>query len=312
MNKKPLNWQRLSLIERIFWLRLLLPPLLAIWVVTYQLGFAQALEVAYGHTVHYGVEIAFYSLAGPVVTWITLAWVERNLREKEMLARQVQAAQQEKTAVLEEDRARIARDLHDGVAQTLYFLALKTDMLRNKLSPNGEAVTELREMGKTARKVIRDVRRTIYALRPLDWSQAGFLPSLQQFIRGFAEQIGWQVDIKLSAELFIPETLEPTVFRLIQESLNNSAKHADASHIWVEMAVVDEGRSFTLTVRDDGCGFTLPSSAERGFGVSQMQSRVESFGGTFQIESQPGEGTAVSARLPLKEIHYDSNPHIVS
>jgi signal transduction histidine kinase len=305
MNKKPLNWQGLSLIERIHWLRLLLPPLLAIWVVTYQLGFAQALEVAYGHTVHYGVEIAFYSLAGPVVTWITLAWVERNLREKEFLTRQVQAAQQEKTAVLEEDRARIARDLHDGVAQTLYFLALKTDLLRNKQSANDEATAELREMGQTARKVIRDVRRTIYGLQPLDWSQAGFLPSVQQFIRGFAEQIGWQISIEIDADLSILQTVEPTLFRLVQESLNNIAKHADATHVWVEMSVVDDGRWFSLMVRDNGRGFAYLTSTRYGFGVSQMQSRVESFGGTFQIESQPGEGTAVSARLPLKEKRHE-------
>ena len=301
MIKKRLNWQKLTLIERIHWLRLLLPPLLAIWVVTYQLGFAQALEAAYGHTVHYGVEIAFYSLAGPIVTWITLAWIERNMREKEFLERQVKAAQQEKTAVLEEDRARIARDLHDGVAQTLYFLALKTDILRNTLAKNDAVAFELREIGQTARTVIRDVRRTIYALRPLDWSEPGFLPSLQQFIRGFAEQMSWQAQIDFLPDLAPTPTQEPTIFRLVQESLNNIAKHAEASRIEVEMAASDDGHWLTLTIRDDGCGFSTPSSKPHGFGLSQMRSRVESFGGTFQVKSQPGAGTAVSARLPLKD-----------
>lgn len=305
MGKPSLKWQRLSLIERIHWLRMLLPPILAIWVVTYQLGFAQALEVAYGHAVHYGVEIAFYSLAGPVVTWITLVWVERNLQEKEVLTRQVQAAQQEKTAVLEEDRARIARDLHDSVAQTLYFLALKTDLLRNKLSLKGESEAELREIGQTARQVIRDVRRTIYALRPLDWTEAGFLPSLQQFIRGFAEQIGWQVSIEFQSNINLPPTQEPIIFRLVQESLNNVAKHAEANQVWLELAPSDDGRWLTLAIRDDGCGFALATITGHGFGLSQMRSRVESLGGAFQIESKPGQGTAVSARLPLKEIQHE-------
>lgn len=305
MFTKSLNWQRLSLIERIHWLRLLLPPLLAVWVVTYQLGFAQTLEVAYGHSVHYGVEIAFYSLAGPVVTWLTLVWVERNLREKELLARQVQAAQQEKTGVLEEDRARIARDLHDGVAQTLYFLALKTDMLRNNLSANDAAAAELREMGQTARTVIQDVRRTIYALRPLDWTEDGFLPSLQQFIHGFAEQIGWQVTLDLSEGLHIPQSQEPTVFRLVQESLNNTAKHAEASQVWLEMVSSEDSQLLTLTIRDDGCGFTPPATTAHGFGLSQMRTRVEGSGGSFQIESQLGVGTALSAQLPLKEARHE-------
>ena len=300
MSKSALNWQRLSLIERIHWLRKLLPPFLAIWVVTYQLGFAQALEVAYGHVVHYGVEIAFYSLAGPIVTWITLVWVERNLQEKELLTHQVQAAQQEKTAVLEEDRARIARDLHDSVAQTLYFLALKSDLLRNKLTVNDESEAELREMGQTARKVIRDVRRTIYALRPLDWSETGFLPSLRQFIRGFAEQIGWQVAIGFQ-DINVSPTQEPIVFRLVQESLNNVAKHAEANQVWINLAPSEDGRWLTLIIRDDGCGFDIATISGHGFGLSQMRSRVESFGGAFQIESKLGQGTAVSAQLPLKE-----------
>lgn len=304
MINKSRNWQKLTLIERIHWLRLLLPPMLAIWVVTYQLGFAQALEAAYGHTVHYGVEIAFYSLAGPIVTWVTLVWIERNLREKEFLERQVKAAQQEKTAVLEEDRARIARDLHDGVAQTLYFLALKTDMLRNKLSKNDAVALELRDIGQTSRTVIRDVRRTIYALRPLDWSEAGFVPSLQQFIGGFAEQMGWQVRIDFQPELALAPTQEPTIFRLVQESLNNVAKHAEASRIEVEMASSDDKQWLTLTIRDDGCGFTPPTAKAHGFGLSQMRSRVEAIKGEFDIKSQSGMGTAVSARLPLKEIQH--------
>lgn len=305
MNDKSPSWKRLSLIERVRWLRLLLPPLLAAWVVTYQLGFAQALQTTYGHAVHYGVEIAFYSLAGPAVTWLTLAWVERNLREKELLERQVQAAQQEKTAVLEEERARIARDLHDGVAQTLYFLALKTDGLRNRLASDDKAVAELQEMGRTARQVIREVRRTIFALRPLDWSQGEFVSSLQGFITGFAEQVGWQTAVNIDAPLEIPPALEPTVFRLVQESLNNVAKHAEAEHVSIEITAVDDGRWLSLCIRDDGRGFMPQAVDGHGLGLAQIRTRVEMSGGMFQVESQPGEGTTVSARLPLKEDRYE-------
>ncbi|MFQ5645280.1 MAG: histidine kinase, partial [Thiogranum sp.] len=297
------TWQELSLIERIRWLRYVLPPVLVFVVVIYQLGVARALERNYGHFVHYSVEIGFYSLAGPLVTWLTLVWVERRLSEKERLERQVQARTQqlasltavsadailsldaqgritswnrgaermlgcpasemigqpltqllpeadtltarlqqhgvvqnfettartcdgrsltvdltqtrlaeadealsvsliimrdvttrrEREAIREEERARIARDLHDGVAQTLYFLALKADMARQQMRQNPDQVTaELKTIGQTTRQVIRDVRRTIFALRPLDWSNGGFLPALRRFIKGFAEQVGWQ------------------------------------------------------------------------------------------------------------------------
>ncbi len=89
------TWQQLSLIDRIRWLRYVLPPLLIVIVVIYQLGVAQALERNYGHAVHYGVEISFYSLTGPLVTWLTLIWVERRLQEKDALEQQVQARTQQ-------------------------------------------------------------------------------------------------------------------------------------------------------------------------------------------------------------------------
>ncbi len=300
MRNALVNWRQLSLIERIRWLRFLLPPFLAVWVVTYQLGFAQALETAYGHAVHYGVEIAFYSLAGPAVTWITLVWVERKLQEQEALERQIQAAQQEKTAVLAEQRARIARDLHDGVAQTLYFLALKTDSLRSRLASDAETVTDLREMGQKTRQVIRDVRRTIFALRPLDWAPGEFTSSLHTFVAGFAEQVGWQTAVHIEPALHIPSALEPTVFRLVQESLNNVAKHAQADRVEVKLTTVEYGRWLHLVIRDNGAGFTPQSTNNHGYGLAQMKTRVQTAGGDFLVESEPGQGTAVSARLRLR------------
>ena len=297
-----LSWQQTSLVERVRWLRYVLPPALVLMVVIYQLGVAQGLERNYGHAVHYGVEIGFYSLVGPVVTFLTLIWVERRLRQQEQLERQVQAhvqqlasltavsadailsldaegqitswnqgaermfgyqedsiigqplsevlldanalatqlekqgvvkgydataiandgqkltvelsqtrlmeadegsvtsliimrdvtTRRERESIREEERARIARDLHDGVAQTLYFMALKADMIRQQVTQKPEwAATELKEIGRTARRVIREVRRTIFALRPLNWSEGNFLNALTRFTKEFSEQAGW-------------------------------------------------------------------------------------------------------------------------
>ena len=291
-----LTWQQMRLIDRVRWLRYILPPLLVFVVVFYQLGIAQALENNYGHTVHYGFEVAFYSLSGPVVTWLMLVWVERKLADQERLEQQIQAAEQEKASVLGEERARIARDLHDGMAQTLYFLALKTDMLRQKLSPNDDIVRELRDIGKSLRQIIQDVRRTIFALGALDWSKEGFLPALNRFVTGFAEQVGWQSTVSLEEQVDIPARLEPTIFRLVQESLNNAAKHAQATK--VSVILKKDGNSLQLTVQDNGRGFTRPGNGS-GLGLNQMADRVTAVGGTFHIESQSSNGTAVVSRLPL-------------
>jgi PAS domain S-box-containing protein len=380
-------------------------------VIIYQLGFAQSLERNYGHLVHYGVEIGFYSLVGPIATFLMLVWVERRLLEKERLERQVQSRNQqlasltatsadailslntqgkitswnqgaermlgyqasaivgnplsqllpgaaalaarlqkqgevidfeataianegrkltveltqtrlteayegatasliimrdvtvrrEREAIREEERARIARDLHDGVAQTLYFMALKADMTRQQVTQKPEWVTaELKEIGKTARQVIREVRRTIFALRPLNWSNNDFTHALVRFVEEFAEQTGWQVDVDIDdSEPIMPSRLEPTVFRLIQESLNNAAKHAAAKRIWVTLERVESNTALRLLVRDDGCGFDPKDITSSGLGLNQMRERVAAVGGTLQLNSKPGIGTTVIAQLPI-------------
>lgn len=407
-------WRQLPLLERIRRLRYFLPPALALVVVAYQLGVARSLAQTYGHIVHYGIEIAFYSLAGPVVTWLTLAWVERRLAEKEALEKQVRAREQhlasltaasadailsldsagriaswnrgaerlfgypakaiigrpittllpdaplvagrlqrdgvvqnfettalardghtlavdltqtllsgqpagapasslilrditarrERAAVIEEERARIARDLHDSVAQILYLLALKADMAAGQVVDKPDQVAgELQEIGRRSRQVIREIRRTIFALRPLDWSKQGFLPALRRFVRDFAEQLGWKAHFETSStNLSIPAKLEPAIFRLVQESLNNVAKHAEARRVWVKLALVQTGNThhLVLTVRDDGRGFEPDAPAGSGLGLKQMQQRVEAVGGTFNVSSASGQGTTITARLPVK------------
>lgn len=415
-------WKDFPLLTRVRRLRYSLPPFLALVVIGYQLGITRSLEDTYGHLVHYGVEIAFYSLAGPVVTWLTLAWVEHRLAEKEALEKEIRAHEQhlvtltaasadailsldgegritswnrgaerlfgyiaadivgqaltrllpetvtlserlhrdglvqnfettgirrdggkitvdltqtllgdegdeinktpasslimrdvtvrrERAAVLEEERARIARDLHDGVAQTLYFLALKADMAALQIGQNpDQVVVDLKEIGRQARQIIREVRRTIFALHPLDWSETGFLPALQRFVNGFAEQVGWQVSFEAGeVALAIPAGLEPTLFRLVQESLNNVAKHAGAGEVWITLQHTTPPTHLVLTIRDDGQGITPEAENSSGLGLSQMQQRVQAIGGTFDLASEPGQGVLVTAQLPLMRSQVSSH-----
>lgn len=404
-------WQQRSLIERVRWLRYVLPPTLVAIVILYQLGITQWLERNYGHGFHYGFEIGFYSLVGPAVTLFTLIWVEHRLRERERLERQVQArtqqlasltavsadailtldnkgritswnhgakqmlgyvssmmlgqplvqllpeadaladrlnqqgfvqafettalaangralaveltqtqltevdegspasliimrdvtTRQEREAVREEERARIARDLHDGVAQTLYFMALKADNARQQFSQHPEQVaTELKEIGRTARQVIGEVRRTIFALRPLDWAAEGFLPALRRFVFGFAEQVGWRVSFNVDeGNLVIPASLEPTIFRLVQESLNNVAKHAKATEIQMKLCYDEASEELVIELRDNGAGFELSTTNHYGLGLRQMKSRVKSVGGDFRVITAPGQGAVIAANLPV-------------
>lgn len=412
-----LSWRQLSLIERVRRLRYVIPLVLVVVVVIYQLGIAQWLERNYGHVLHYGFEIGFYSLVGPAATLFTLIWVEHRLRERELLERQVQARTQqlasltaisddailsldsrgnvtswnqgaehmlgytasemlgqplgellpeaailsdqltkqrsvqaletiarakggrilavelsqtrltkvdkgspasliimrdvtvrhEREAVREEERARIARDLHDGVAQSLYFMALKADLVRQQLENQPQQITaELREIGQTARQVIGEVRRAIFALRPLVWSAGDFAPALRSFVHGFVEQVGWQAQVDIDkCALTIPTRFEPTIFRLVQESLNNVAKHAQAHQVRVSLYRDEPHEQLTVEIYDNGTGFDPQAIDQRGLGLQQMKARVASAGGQFQVTSRPGQGTTISAQFPTLEVHHE-------
>lgn len=189
--------------------------------------------------------------------------------------------------------------MHDGVAQTLYFLALKTDLLRQQFKPEENTATELKDMGKTLRQVIREVRRTIFALRPLDWSHEDFLTALNTFVDGFAEQLGWQTEVAIEPHLSIPTRLEPAIFRLTQESLNNTAKHAEATQVSLSLHIEDDAW-LQLNIKDNGKGFNPVTTNSSGLGIHQMASRAAKAGGSFNVESQPNEGTWVTAVFPIK------------
>ncbi|MFQ5344237.1 MAG: sensor histidine kinase, partial [Anaerolineae bacterium] len=234
----------------------------------------------------------------------------------------------EREEIVNEERGRIARDLHDGLAQNLYFLALKTDLCRKLLDQEPARVhQELRTIKQSLQDSIEDVRSTIFALRPMDLRRLGFWRGTQQFITAFGEQHTLKIDWRVSGNKEdLPSSLEPTLFRLIQESLNNVGKHASAHHVWIDLVLGHSDR-VGLTIRDDGQGFVVergnganplsdgsmspgrvsgdglgfPDGRRNGLGLIQMRERVGALGGTFEVESQVGRGTTVSAWLPVPE-----------
>lgn len=214
----------------------------------------------------------------------------------------------EELAIFDE-RSRIAREIHDGVAQSLAFIALKLDLVeRVLLSDPEKAVSEVQFAAKTLREQIKEVRRSIFALRPIDLERLGLLETIRKYIQDFGEQHGLRPHL-VTEEFHLPSGDEAIVFRILQESLNNVAKHAKASHIWVELRVtVSEDMSsrgrVILSVRDDGIGFdpktlTGKVSSAGGLGLNQMRERVEQRGGDYRIVSVSGEGTWVHVELPL-------------
>lgn len=282
-----------SLLWRIRRLQYILPPILVLVVIAYQLGVAETVEKLHGLHAHYWAEIAFYSLTGPLVTGLTLVWIEAELRTKERLENALQS-------IREEERDRIGRDLHDSVAQTLYLQALKTDILQTEADVPPALRDELQHMGKALRASIREIRRTIFSLRQLAWPEGEFLPALEAFVQGYAEEMGWEIIFEQNLNRDIPTVIQTVIFRLVQEALNNTAKHADARRVQVKLSHTRENRSIHIDLKDEGRGFEIDNLPRRGLGLSQMQQRVVEAGGTFELHTQPGEGTLIQVEIPIQ------------
>lgn len=215
-------------------------------------------------------------------------------------SREERAIYQLERAIAEE-RARIARDIHDGIAQSLAFMRMRIDLWNEWIESDPQRLrAELMELKTTLREQIRELRRAIFALRPVQFDELGFVGGLRRYIVEFAGQHSWDIHVDLSGT---PSTTSPEVeavaFRVVQEALTNVAKHAAATRVEVLIGQADEG--LQLIVRDDGRGFdpgALPE-APGHVGLRQMRERLAALRGQLIILSRPGAGTELRAWIPL-------------
>lgn len=208
-------------------------------------------------------------------------------------------AQVQQMAIVEE-RYRLAREIHDGLAQTLGALGWQMDFLQN-LVKSGDTATaaELIDAARQAvREAYKDVRETIDGLRLAVDHSGGLASVLTEYVEEFRQRTGLAVELTTPAGE-VPLTPEASLqlLRIAQECLTNVRKHAAASHVWVELRSLP-GR-VELTVADDGRGFD--PEAPRGrqhVGLVAMRERVHSLGGTLTVATRPGHGTRVTATVP--------------
>ncbi|HVC32287.1 MAG TPA: sensor histidine kinase [Chloroflexota bacterium] len=217
-----------------------------------------------------------------------------NYRERvRLLSRQVLAAQ-------EEERQRIARELHDETAQSLTSLLIGLRMIEKSGSPR-ELATRIAELRGQTGRTLEEVRKMAVDLRPSTLDDLGLAAALQWYTGDLARRTQIDVDFHVSGlETRLPDDVEVVVYRIVQEALTNVVKHAAATRVEV---LVSRGNGFVSgSVVDDGRGFNLESlrgSRERGLGLFGMQERVGLVGGTFRITSHPGQGTRVAISIPL-------------
>lgn len=204
----------------------------------------------------------------------------------------------------EEERRRVARDIHDGPAQTLANVVLRAEICEKLLDSDLSQVRqELRGLKEVVRRSLKDIRKVIYDLRPMTLDDLGLIPTLRRYVNDLKEQPGMFIDFSVvGRECRLPTHVEVGMFRIVQEALNNITKHARASAIWVRVEFSED--SLGVLVKDDGAGFVPDEAIHRHgdhFGLLSMRERVELLQGTWQLESEPGRGTKIAVKVPIKE-----------
>ena len=200
---------------------------------------------------------------------------------------------------IDAERLRIAHEIHDGVAQSLGGLRFKSAVwahLAEGAPPSMRAALD--ELQDVLNIAIADIRRAIFALRPVDLEALGFFPALTRLVADFGEQNQLVARLEVTgAQARLPATYELPLFRIIQEGLNNIGHHARANVVTVRLAL--EASGVALSIRDNGCGFD-PARIEttRHFGLRQMRERVFDLGGTLDVRSAVGNGTELVIALP--------------
>ncbi|MBI3014204.1 MAG: HAMP domain-containing protein [Candidatus Tectomicrobia bacterium] len=205
-------------------------------------------------------------------------------------------------AVLKE-RERIAREMHDGLAQSLGYLHLKIRSAENLLgpSPDPKVAEEVRAMRRVIEEAYEEVRQSIFGLRTMVSRGLGVIPTLTEYLHDFSERNGIPVDLQIPTgqEISFPPAGEVQLIRIIQEALANVRKHAQAKRARIAFEV--NGTSTQVTVADDGRGFDPKETLKAGrlqFGLQTMRERAESLGGKLEVISAPGKGTRVLVHIP--------------
>ncbi len=205
----------------------------------------------------------------------------------------------------EEERQRVAREIHDGPAQSLANIVMRAEFCKKLLDKDPEKVPgELASLQEAARNSLTEIRKIIFDLRPMLLDDLGLVPALQRYIGVYKEQYGVNVEfIFIGEQKRLEGPVEIALFRMVQEALTNVRKHSRASHALVKVELHD--KKVNIVVRDDGVGFNLEKAplaeGSRGYGLVGMKERALLLGGNFFISSAPGKGTTVSISIPIEQ-----------
>src|SRR5579885_1621211 len=208
----------------------------------------------------------------------------------------------------EQERKRIARELHDETSQVLTSLLISLKVLEEAIT-NEEARTRVEETRSLVHQTLRAIRNLSIDLRPSALDDLGLLPALRWYIKEYQQKCQIEVEFFASAlKERLPAELETALYRIVQEALTNTAKYARATKVRVSIA--EDEDSVCATISDNGRGFDAQTILklpwqERGLGLAGMHERAALLDGSLTITTEPGAGTTIEARLPVARLSSD-------
>ncbi|MGB9825687.1 MAG: sensor histidine kinase, partial [Desulfofundulus sp.] len=204
----------------------------------------------------------------------------------------------------EEERKRVAREIHDGPAQMMANIVMRAEFCLKLLEVEpGRLKEELNALRELVRQSLQDVRKIIFDLRPMVLDDLGLVAALKRYVADFKEQYGIAAEFSFfGQDRRLPVSTEVTLFRIVQECLNNVRKHSAARSVLIKMEILPD--KVNLLIRDDGKGFVLEeiknNNRPGGYGLINIRERAQLLNGSVQVNTAPGKGTAVYVTVPLQ------------
>ncbi len=251
------------------------------------------------------LEPEWVDIAGEAARPLAIAIQQAQLIERLQAGRErLRHVTRQIVSAQEEERYRIARELHDGAGQSLTALKISLELIRADLPPGFASLHQsLQEVISLTGETEQQIRLLVHGLRPPSLDMLGLNLALEDLCLEFATHAKLAVDYVGADTPVLPGAITLNLYRMLQEALANIARHAQASHVWVTLHC--DSDTVTLSVEDDGRGFDAESTMfdqPRGVGLLGMRERLELLGGNLEIDSQPGHGTRLVVRVPWKEL----------
>lgn len=238
---------------------------------------------------------------------VVLNYLNSNMENLFSKLKEIRQIQQLGISIIkaqEEERKRVAREIHDGPAQLLANIVMRAEYILKLMEVEPRSVkTELVRLQELVRQSLQDVRKIIFDLRPMVLDDLGLVPAMHRYIDDFKKQYSINAEfIFFGKQERLSPPVEVALFRVIQEALNNVQKHARAKQVLVKMEQLSS--KITVLIRDDGRGFDIESVGKSKnrecYGLINMRERTQILNGEFKIASTPGKGTVITIVVPLQ------------